>query len=286
MTLADRTIGGFPVAIGTSLALETFFKPRLPPYDPQRVLPEQGDISQFQTCWINVATLFRNLVGAISKEQFKTATVRDLTEALEHEIDTVTSVFRDEGNSQCQTHFYYAEYPALLLHHKQNIVEPRTERTSDQVFFNSQYQAVLTRYLKHNPSTPLAAVKDAVTPDRRTTSLILTHAPLDLSHHTAFDRLVLLESHTGKLKPKSLWYTKYHELGKEPMQTLPFYRPLLYLFGDHTSIRPTAPSLRRSILEISRNRQWTPMTQWMTVRMHLELDFADKDFLSRLFKTA
>jgi hypothetical protein len=28
------------------------------------------------------------------------------------------------------------------------------------------------------------------------------------------------------------------------------------------------------------------MTQWMTVRMHLELDFADKDFLSRLFKTA
>ena len=286
MSLADRTIGGFPIAIGTSLALETLFEPRLPPYDPERQIPEKGDIRQFQTCWINLATVFRNLVGAITKEQFKAASERDLLEALEHEVDAISSIFDQEGKRVCTPYFYYAEYPILLSHQKQNIVDMRIDHTPDQLFFSSRWHSVLAKLIKQNPNSNYLKVIDAVNPDKRTKSLIITHVPMDLTQHTKFDRLVLLESHTGKLKPKSLWYTKYYELSKEPMQTLPFYRPLLYVFGDHSLIRPTAPSLRRLILEISRNRQWTPMTQWMTVRMHLDLDFPDKDFLSRLFKTA
>lgn len=286
MQIADRTIGGFPVAIGTSLALETLFAPRLPPYDPDRPIPEKGNIKEYQTCWINLATLYRNLVGAISKEAYQAASDRDLTEALEHEIDVVTSVFEQEGGGVCTPYFYHAQYPQIQRHHQQNIVELRTDKTVDQIAYTTSWQRVLTRLLKTGHRTQYQAVTDTVIPPRRTQSLIVTHLPLDLVGFAKFDRLVLLESHTGKLKSRGLWYTKYHELGREALHTLPFHRPLLYLFGDHSQIRPTAPTVRRWVLEISRQRQWTPMTQWMTVRMHLESDFPDKDFLSRLFKAA
>lgn len=285
MSLADRTIGGFPIAIGTSLALETLFEPRLPPYDPERTIPEKGDIRHYQTAWFNVATLFRNVVGAVTKEQFKAASIRDLVEALEHECDVIQSIFEQEGQNACKPFFYIAEYPQLERHRKQNLVDMREERTLDQLAYKTAWLDVVKALKKYSTKSWWQSVEDAVVPPQRTRSLIVTHVPLDLSQYGKFDRLVLLESHTGKLKPRTLWYTKYHELGRETLHTLPFHKPLLYLFGDHTQIRPTAPSLRRMIVEISRNRQWTPMTQWMTVRMHLELDFPDKDFLARLFKT-
>lgn len=282
MSLADRTIGGFPVAIATSLALETLFEPRLPPYDPDRQIPEKGNVRHYQSCWINLATLYRNLMGAIPKEAQLTASPRDVVEALEHEVDVVSSVFEQEGQNACQVYFYTAEYPQLALDAQHHVVEPRSDKTPDQLAYTARWQQVLRRIRPHMPS--LHPVRDVIQPDRRTTSLIITHVPADLLAYPRFERLVLLESHTGKLKSRGLWYTKYHELGKEPMHTLPFYKPLLYLFGDHSLIRPTSPSLRRLILEISRQRQWTPMTQWSTVRMHLESNFPDQDFLARLFK--
>src|SRR5690606_15099886 len=60
--------------------------------------------------------------------------------------------------------------------------------------------------------------------------LIITHFPVDLLNRYKFSRLVLLETHTGAMKPHTLWYTKLYN-GKE-LNMIPFDRMTVQLFGD------------------------------------------------------
>jgi hypothetical protein len=61
--LAGREMGQLPVSIGTSLALESV----------TGILPEHEtddpDIHKFDSLWVNVRTLFRNIVASIPSDQ-------------------------------------------------------------------------------------------------------------------------------------------------------------------------------------------------------------------------
>jgi hypothetical protein len=52
-SLSTRTISAFPLSISTSLALESIFTPKLPPYDPNRIIPEHINLIDYQEIWIN-----------------------------------------------------------------------------------------------------------------------------------------------------------------------------------------------------------------------------------------
>ena len=107
-------------------------------------------------------------------------------------------------------------------------------------------------------------------------SLILTHIPYDLLNYTHFNQLDLIESHTGKLKPRNLWYSKYYKFGNEDLNTLPFLRKLLLIFGDSVMIQPMDIRFRRLILDISRNRRWTPLTTESKVMQDLDFDVKER----------
>jgi hypothetical protein len=88
-------------------------------------------------------------------------------------------------------------------------------------------------------------------------TLMLTHYAIDLlaPNFKSFD---LLESHTGAIKSKHLWYTKYYN-GKDYPQ-LPFREDLLQVFGDNETFRPMAPSIRKQIIEIAKQYNWSPVS--------------------------
>jgi hypothetical protein len=70
--------------------------------------------------------------------------------------------------------------------------------------------------------------------------------------------LVLLESHTGKIKPRGQWYTKYLN-GKDLVQ-IPFNEGFLQVFGDSETFRPMDIRFRRAILEIAERYKWTAVS--------------------------
>jgi hypothetical protein len=87
---------------------------------------------------------------------------------------------------------------------------------------------------------------------------IITHTPVDLLAHAKFHELHLLESHTGNLKDRSQWYTKYHD-GKN-LPPMPFMLALLKIFGDGVHYKPQPVSVRKQIIEIAERYRWSATT--------------------------
>ena len=83
----------------------------------------------------------------------------------------------------------------------------------------------------------------------------MTHQAHDLLSYSKFKRLDLLESHTGKLKKKNLWYTKYNN-GSE-LGMMPFDRVLIQIFGDSDLFHPMTLQLRNEIIALAKAKHWT-----------------------------
>lgn len=277
LSLSERTTSAFPVSIGTSLALESLFSPQKEPYDPQRVIPNQVNPQEYQSFWVNVTTLFRNLSSAVSKESFLRASVSELTATIEEEIDVIQTLFQTEAQNLCKPIFYYSTYKKLKSQNTPGLSfrEPSTEQ---QKFYHHQLESTLKLLEKH--SDTIKVFDDAVYPNHRDKSLILTHQPYDLVRFKNFERLDLLESNTGVLKPRALWNSKYNPMSGKVFTHLPFTRKLLLIFGDKYLIKPYPPVLRNQILETSIQRKWTPVTTDEKISLDLSLDVRDPYMLT------
>ncbi len=89
-------------------------------------------------------------------------------------------------------------------------------------------------------------------------SLILTHYAFVLLSAKAFAELVLVESHTGTLKDRTLWYTKY--MNGKTLPILPFREDFLQIFGDSETFRPADAKLRKEIIELAKKYHWNATT--------------------------
>ena len=89
---------------------------------------------------------------------------------------------------------------------------------------------------------------------------IMTHYPHELLWKPQFSRLLLLESHTGKLKTYNTWYTKLNGIS-ENEYPMPFTEFTLQVFGDGELIAPQQPrSILKELKELSKAKKWTGIT--------------------------
>jgi hypothetical protein len=88
-------------------------------------------------------------------------------------------------------------------------------------------------------------------------------------------KLDLLESHTGKLKPRYEWGSKFYPLGDRDMSHLPFIEKLLLIFGDKVLIQPALTKIRQQVYDVSIKRGWTSMTTKAKVVMDLSTDIPE-----------
>lgn len=282
--LARRTTGGFALSIATSLAFESLFDARQPPYDPARQIPQKIDVKHYDEIWINLSTLYRNIVGALAdKMEYYAIKPIDLYHALYMELEMILSLMEHEGHNLCKPMFYYCSYESLYKRKFPPAVRVREDKTDGQKYNTHMLVETMKLFFTNIASGPFFKFNSEVLPKRATTALMITHVPHDLLSFSNFKRLDLLESHTGKLKGRNLWYTKYNAVGSEELSTLPFIRQLLYLFGDSVIFQPTDIRFRKLILEISRKRRWTSMTTQDKVKMDLDMDIKER-YLFDLYK--
>lgn len=282
MSLAERAVSGFPVSIGTSLALESLFNPIQTPYDPERKIPNRADLEKTDTCWFNITTMFRNLVGAIDKSVYLKARAEDFGATLLEEMGVIEGLF-SQFSPHCRPVFYYSTYDDLrkAIASKRIIgVFLREPNTENQKYYQNLLLNAIKYIDKHTES--VLKFNDAVRPKRYENAIILTHQPYDLVDFMQFRDVELLESNTGVLKPRFQWNTKYHPFGEKSLHHLPFNRKLLLCMGDKSLIKPGPLPLRKQILETSLNRHWTPTTTLDKINLELGLDVRDPYMLAVL----
>jgi hypothetical protein len=270
--LFNREISAFPLSIGTSMAFESVFTGRLPSYDPNRTIPNQVILSNYNTCFINISTLYRNILGAVSKDVKLEANENDFATVIEQEMDIIESLFKVEGGGTTIPIFYTMSYDRAVSKASSKIVDLRQDRTDLQ----KHEKAILVKTVDKLKNMPnIEKYKDYIKAPASTRALIVTHVPYDLLSHEKFGRLDLLESHTGKLKPRYEWSSKYYPLGERDMSHLPFLEKLLLIFGDKVLIQPALTKIRQQVYEVSIKRGWTSMTTKAKVTMDLSLDIPE-----------
>jgi hypothetical protein len=152
--------------------------------------------------------------------------------------------------------FYYCSYDDFLRKFTKSI--PKTANTILQKQ-NAASEMSVIKYI-------LGEMKDQAPVEKYTTDFpnidadtaILTHYPIDLLQRYKFKSLVLLESHTGAIKPPMMWNTKLHE-GRD-LEIIPFDRMSLQIFGDNVLFVPMAVKIRQRVYKVATKNAWTPAT--------------------------
>lgn len=253
--ISGRATSAFPLSVGTSLAVESVFTGGGSPIDPERPIPQHIKINTYNEFWFNLSTLFRNLYSAIPRQDVESVKAEDCAEALVQEVEVLLDLTKQQSNNFTKPVFYvsnYSKLPTAFRH-----ANLRAYGTEKRKAYKALHDKVVQKTIHQwaNMENTVRIFDMSLNPERAGKALIMTHVPFDLLSFRNFDRLDLLESHTGLLKPRNLWYTKYY--GGKEMDPLPFSKYLLPVFGDKEFFHPMGAKLQRTVLELAIAKRWT-----------------------------
>ncbi len=264
--LATRAVSAFPLSIGTSLAFESLSQLGGTPYDPERKIPEHVDLKQYQQFWINLSTLFRNMHSAVPSQESTTLRAEDCADALLAEMDSIDDIVRQETNGQTEIIYYINNYKNLKS--LSSIASIRIPNTPKQIEYYKLHDKTLQQLIniRHSLNRDPMIFDKMIKPKDYTVSLIFTHIAYDLLAYPKFTRLELIESHTGILKKRNMWYTKFYQ--PEELSMIPFIEKMLKIFGDNHTFRPFPIKARKTIAELAIGKRWT----WATTESKVTAD--------------
>jgi len=263
--LSERTMSAFMLSIGTSLSFESLFPGTQPPYDPERPIPNKIDLNDYDELWINLFTLFRNIVGAVPSIKVAMLTPEDVGYVISEEVELIQDLVRMYTDNKVQVVFYSSSYQDLKKYFKHASV--RTDNTEKQRQMTDLLTGSISAFYKFQTKRdtlkhfklylePVSAMNKKV--------LLLSNYAFDLLSYKKFMKMDLLESHTGVLKERAKWHTKYMD-GKNLVR-MPFNEILLQVFGDSQTFYPMDKNLRKEIIELAEASQWNPLTTDERVR--------------------
>lgn len=276
--LSARTMSAFPLSIGTSLAFESVFDGVQPPYDPTRKIPEKINIMNYNVFLINVSTLVRNIIGAIPTQEAESLTPRALLMALEDEIRYIIDIVKIHDTlGNVNIYFYSRNYTIIKqTFSRSRIVRFYEAHTAKQINLQNQIEGTV-KLLRKNPEFEFVHYDLGVNlyPKSTLSALLFTHVPYDLLVNESFRILNLLESHTGLLKSRKDFWTKYYDAKKLDLSNIPFQRKLLAIFGDHILFKPTPIIIRQDIIALAKKCQWTSVSSLSKINTDFNTRLAD-----------
>lgn len=250
-------MSSFALSIGTALALESLFTGDRPPYDPQRPLPEHVDIKKYDELWVNLSTLVRNIYSSVPTAVQASLMAVDLFVTLESEVDIIRALVEEGSRGRTKVVFYTTDATRLAKRHPH--AKLREDTTPKQLMYGALKDLVLKEFQKRHAHIPgIMTFHEKLTPPQAKKALIVTHDAYDLLSWEAFDVLHLLESHTGLLKKRQQWYTKYSN-GKDLMR-IPFNSCFMQVFGDNVHFHPFPAKDRNLLKQTADERGWTALT--------------------------
>lgn len=242
MSLRDfslREMGAIPISIGTSLAIEALRQPGVPAYD---------------ALWVNLRTLFRNLMSCVPTHVRDDANDRDVAEVLEEEMGHISEAISILSNGTKPVKWYITKPETLNKILPDAIIRaPKTTlQKSQAALCDAALGRLLAKYQKEiQVFSPIMYGQGK--------AMVLTHFPEDLLSRKHFAEMYLLESHTGKIKNHDQFNTKLGDIDDFPK--LPFNGFTLTVFGDKQVLIYQMPGKVRSmVLDVAKKANWTPMT--------------------------
>jgi hypothetical protein len=109
----ERDVSAFPFSVGTSLGLESLFDGPNESIDPDRQIPQQVNITDYNELWINCATLFRNMYTAIPRDRLSEVVSRDCVDVLATEMSQILELVNEQSQGKTRVIYYICSYKGL-----------------------------------------------------------------------------------------------------------------------------------------------------------------------------
>lgn len=268
-----RELGVLEISIGTSLAIEGL----LGKHPDRPVIASKAPIRNVKLVWVNVSTLIRNIYHSLTTEDKERIDATTLSEILLYEMNTIDGLIKQESNDIASTVFYRNKVEGIKKYMPNaRLKEAKTPK-------QKMYEGLLTDIFDdiENIIDGLTYREFDVVIKGSSASIMLTHSPLDLLSYYNFSSLSLLESHTGKVKPKNQWGSK---LGSKSTETTPFNGFTMQVFGDGGDKIDMAPlKYRKAVLSLIESDNWTSVTTLPRIKMSVQ-KLKDDDTREELMK--
>lgn len=252
MNALDRTLGFFPISIATSLALEGLYQVGEHADDHPALI---DDAAEMEEIWINIRTLARNCLGAFESSTHSRLTDFVLRDAIQQDIDQLKETIEKQNKHRLV--FYMATHKTI----NRQLPEMRFRHSNADELTEKQKltESFETKLIKYAVDYLGAVTKTFDTKLHSNAKvIIITHQPIDLLSYYYFPGMVLLESHTGKVKSRMLWATKLNTPKKT--ECIPFTLSMLTVFGDGNMIAAQDLKLRKVLLKLGEKYHWHAMT--------------------------
>lgn len=263
--LTERTKGQFPVSIATSLAIEGSLG-----IIADKPAPDIPPMNETDEVWINLRTLFRNMVGSVDAKNEHLIKAVEYASIIEEEVKILRNTISDKTQGRVNTFFYACDYKSIDKLLPFAVFKGITTDKQKHYAFNENH--AIEEFGKRVKGTELDFYHfDTKLRGHNKKVLMVTHYPLDLIYNQEFAEVVLLESHTGVAKKKSMWYTKLTN-GKE-LANVPFNLATLQLFGDNGGLFLSQPNdLRNEFVRIATKHKWHPLTTRERILLGLSIE--------------
>ena len=270
----ERTIGDSGLSIATHLTMENLLP--IQRYDKEKPLANPINLNDYTYFLFNFYTLARNVYNSYaSREKLDIIKNKQFYNVVEDEITILQTYFSNFNKTKFV--IYKPNYDKVIKMFNQFKGDKNTVKYEDFVILDKY----LTKFIEKGTSLHTVVDKTSyILPKMDGDVILMTHFPMDLLNK---GRLHLIESHTGKLKSQKDFYTKFHTLGVRDLSNIPFCEDTYYIFGDTNFIKPLSVPIRRAVLAISMEKNWTYKTSKDLVKYHLNNDLETKP-IYRQFK--
>lgn len=247
--LENRATTSFGLSIGTGLALETLFNPTEARIDDDRKIVNVSPTKHKNHVY-NIYTLIRNLLASVADaNKVNIINSKMFIDTIHEEIAIIHNMYTDISTTP---HIYAPDYTAINRKYNKNKKINTKKSWVEYCLVKNTIANTLKSTQLWKPNKTSGKV------------LLLTNMVPDLVTLKSND-VELLESHTGVVKPSTMWGTKYHPVGKRDLSHLPMLDILLYIFGDKTVVLPETIGVRKEVYDISIEKKWTPRTTHMKI---------------------
>lgn len=266
--LDDRVLGQMGVSIATSLALEGLYNIH-PDKPKEKTLPAL----QGEAVFINVRTLFRNIWGSIPADEASQTLTSEYYDVLEQELHTLTDAL-DMQEHPLKVYFYAPTYDSLIRQYQNGeLKDIKTETMTHKTMIEN---ALLEQLAKDYKETDLPIIFNDLELETKVPlkAFIITHYPIDLLHTKGFNKVLLLESHTGVIKGPDKWYTKLAAKKLEGIERIPFNKATIQFFGDTGNMFKSQPiKAKKAMVEVAKKYHWNQSTTKDRILATLKLAF-------------
>lgn len=241
-----------PISIPTAMAVE-----RACGFHPE-IKDPKPPILKHRILLMNVRTLIRNLHSSIEPDALKRPDYGELVSGLVEDMRVTESAIISESSGGANTQFYLPTYNSLKrTFPRAKLKLPATDKQRNYADFEKNMIMSLKKQMASG--LPLEIETTDMGPTGRYPStMLVTHYPVDLLMRSNFSELVLLESHTGKIKGGSQWSGKL--TGSKDMSRIPFNKFTLQLFGDGTQFHSYPHKYKKEVLRLAEEKRWSHTT--------------------------